>query len=85
MTMTTNVGQQGWAQGTAAMQALMRAGLGVARRASSPRRRKKASASAARPKKRSASSRATRPGSRLKKGSAAAKAWMAKIRKMRKR
>lgn len=80
------VPQQGWSQGTAAMQTMMRAGLGIARRATSRKRKKSSGAkstrrASSRGRARS-SSRSRSRGGRLKKGSAAAKAYMAKLRKM---
>lgn len=83
-----NVGQQGWGQSTAAMQGLMRQGLGGAQRATGgTRRKRRASASPSRKRKRSASSSKRRASGRatLKAGSPAAKAWGRKMRALRKR
>lgn len=77
--MATQSVQQGWNQATAAMQTTMARGVGSARAA--PRRRRKAKAASA-PKRR-ASSRKTKRPARLVKGSAAAKRYMASIRKRR--
>ena len=71
--------QQGWNQATAAMQTTMARGVGGAR-AAAPRRRKTKAAAA--PKRR-ASARKTKRPARLVKGSAAAKRYMASIRKRR--
>jgi len=84
--------QQGWSQQTPAIQSLLRSAVGGMRRASgsSKRRKKKKSAGAKRAKRSAGGSkkakRATSRGkkARLVKGSAAAKAYMAKIRKKRK-
>jgi hypothetical protein len=70
--------QQGWNQATAAMQTTMARGVGGTRAA--PRRRK---AKAAAAPKRRASARKTKRPARLVKGSAAAKRYMASIRKRR--
>jgi len=85
-----NIGQQGWGQATAAMQQLMRQGLGVAARgaratsrtrgARASRSRKRAASSTKRTTRRTTSKRAS--SARLKKGSAAAKRHMAKLRAM---
>lgn len=85
--MSDQVGQQGWGQATAAMQSLYRTGLGMVRsRASS--RRKRASGTRKNGSRKRASKSAKRSGGsklkRLVKGSAAAKAYMAKIRRKRK-
>ncbi len=86
--MATQTVQQGWSQGTPAMQTIMRAGLGAARALRRTRRskRSKAASPSKRRKKRAGSSskRASSKPARLVKGSAAAKAYMAKIRKKRK-
>lgn len=80
-----NIPQQGMSQATSAMQQLYRAGLGVARAVrSAGRRRKKRAASSSGSRKRRATSRKGGKLKRLVKGSAAAKAYMAKIRKKRK-
>lgn len=88
-----NIGQQGWGQSTAAMQSLMRAGLGTARRATSRKRKKRSSAKSARragarksaSRSRSSRSSASRGAKRLVKGSAAAKAWGRKMKALRAR
>lgn len=69
-----NVGQQ-----TPAIQVLLRGGLAVARRPARRRKARKAVARAAPKRKRS-----VRAAARLVKGSAAAKRYMAKIRRKRK-
>jgi len=71
-------GFAGFAQQTPAVQSLYR---GRARAGSSGRRRRKKKAAAAPRRKRRAGKRTLK---RLKKGSAAAKRYMAKIRRMRK-
>lgn len=71
--------QQGWNQATAAMQTTMARGVG-GRAAGAPRKRRKVKAAKA-PKRR-ASARKAKPA-RLVKGSAAAKRYMASIRKRR--
>jgi hypothetical protein len=83
-----NVGQQGWGQGTAAMQALMRRGLSIGGArpsgAGKRKRRKRGSAVASAVKRvgRKVAKRARRAA--LVKGSAAAKAWGRKMRAKRK-
>jgi len=83
--------QQGWNQATAAMKAIMGGGIGsVARRATGGQKRKRRASSststASRGKKRSRSMRRSKRASgskpHLVKGSAAAKRYMAKLRKM---
>ncbi len=82
--------QQGWSQQTPAVQSMlggaMRAVRSTARKAVRRVKRAVKRRASARGAKRSASSsaRGKRPA-RLVKGSAAAKAYMAKIRKMRKK
>lgn len=81
------VPQQGWSQGTAAMQVMMRSGLGATRRATSRKRRKSSTGkstrrAASRSASRSRSRSRSRGAARLVKGSKAAKAYMAKLRKM---
>lgn len=84
--MITQIAQQGWSQQTPAARAIMGAGLG-SRSPSSPRRKRRSRAAAGKkPKKRASTSRSSGKSSKLKrlvKGSAAAKRFMAKIRKMR--
>lgn len=86
--------QQGWNQGTPAMRAIMSVGLAAGRSLRSskrrtrsstatPKRRKKRASSSGKRTRKSASSRKGKL-SRLVKGSAAAKAYMAKIRRKRK-
>lgn len=79
--------QQGWSQQTPAIKALLggavrvgrvKARIGVSTR--SKKRKKTASSSSTKRKTKKRTKKATK----LKKGSAAAKAYMAKIRKMRK-
>ena len=89
MASATQSPQQGWGQATAAMQSLMRAGLGA--RAARPRsggRRKKRAARAGRkasPRRSSSRKASSSRGGRLKAGSAAAKAWGRKMKALRKR
>lgn len=78
--MASQTVQQGWNQATAAMQTTMARGVG-GRAAGAPRKRRKARAASAAPKRR-AKSKARKPA-RLVKGSAAAKRYMASIRKRR--
>lgn len=89
--MATQIGQQGWSQQTPAALQIIRSGLGVARSAASGRRRKRsATATSKKPKKRASSSKKQSKSSagkslkRLVKGSAAAKAYMKKLRSLRK-
>lgn len=83
--MAIQIGQQGWNQQTPAAQTIMRAGLAVGRALRSARRsRRSKAATSKKRKKRSASSSTRRKATRLVKGSAAAKAYMAKIRAKRK-
>lgn len=91
--MATQQVQQGWSQMTAAAQQIIRSGLGsIARKTGSRRRSKSSSPARARKskrrgsgsKKRATSSRKSSRPARLVKGSKAAKAYMAKIRKLRK-
>ena len=80
--------QQGWNEQTPAARTILGQG-GVTRSASSRRRKRssKRSKSTARrkPAKRRASGSGAKSAARLVKGSAAAKAWMAKIRRKRKK
>jgi hypothetical protein len=82
------IGQQGWSQQTPAVQTIIRGGLAVGRALRRTRRskRSKAASPGKKRKKRAGSSskRASSKPARLVKGSAAAKAYMAKIRKKRK-
>jgi len=81
--MATQQIQQGWSQMTAAAQQIIRQGIGsVVRSATGRRRRKKAKASSAPRRKKRASPKG---GTKLKKGSAAAKAWGRKMARARKR
>jgi len=86
--MATQIGQQGWSQMTPAVRTIIAGGLGAARRTVSRRRSKSSKARTGRKaSKRASSSRKRSSTSKLKrlvKGSAAAKAYMAKLRKMRK-
>lgn len=80
--------QQGFNQQTPAIMQLLRSANGARRAAPASRKRRKKSASSAR-KRASSSTRRTKKKraagpARLVKGSAAAKRYMAKIRKMRK-
>lgn len=87
MATPTQSTQQGWGQATAAMQSLMRSGLGGSRSGTSRRRRKRSAAPSAKRKRRASPSSSSRSSSRgrLKKGSAAAKAWGRKMKALRKR
>lgn len=82
--------QQGWGQQTPAIQQIIRSGLGsrIARSVRRASKRRSASSTKARSRKSSkrASGSTKRSGGlkRLVKGSAAAKAHMAKLRRMRK-
>lgn len=86
--MTTQQVQQGWSQMTAAAQQIIRQGLGVMRstgrrtRSASRSRRSKAAAGRKSKKRATASSRRSK-SSRLIKGSAAAKAWGRKMKRLR--
>lgn len=82
--MATQVPMQGWGQSTPAMQTIFRAGLGVRGAASRRRSRRSSTPTAKKRKSRAATSGKRSKPSRLVKGSAAAKAYMAKIRKLRK-
>lgn len=85
--MATQVPQQGFGQQTPAVQTIIRAGMGMLSRARSSTRRKKSSrTSTSKKRKKSAGSSRKRSTTlkRLVKGSAAAKRYMAKIRKLRK-
>lgn len=83
--------QQGWSQQTPAIQSLLRTSIGGTRRVGGSRKRAKKSASASgrsiKKRRKSAGKRAsgTKRAARLVKGSAAARAYMAKIRKLRKK
>lgn len=70
----------GLGQQTAAVQAAYRQVMGRVSRSGSRKRRKK---KAAAPRRRAAKRKSKSKGNRFKKGSAAAKAWMKKIRKKR--
>jgi len=90
MATATNVAQQGWGQATAAMQSLMRSGLGARGATSSPgrrpkRRSAKRAAKRASPRRSSSRKASSSRGGRLKAGSAAAKAWGRKMKALRKR
>lgn len=83
--------QQGWSQQSPAIQSLLRSVLGGTKTASGSSKRRKKKAAGAKPAKRSANGSKKRKkqasggkAARLVKGSAAAKAYMAKIRKKRK-
>lgn len=84
--MATQTVQQGWSQQTPATQALMRSGLGSQTRARASGKRSKRSATAT-PKKRkkraSTSSSRRKASAGMKKGSAAAKAWGRKMKRLR--
>lgn len=75
--------QQGWGQMTAAVQQIIRQGIGGVVRSATGRRRKKVKASSA-PRRKKRAKRASGRVS-LKKGSAAAKAWGKKMARLRKR
>lgn len=86
--MKAGYGQQGWSQQTPAVQTLLSQAFGTVKRAGTKKRRKKATST--RSRKRSASSRKRASSSRKKparlvKGSAAAKRYMASIRKKRRK
>lgn len=75
-------GFAGFAEQTPAAQSALTRGTGAMSNGTRRRRKKKAAA----PKRRKArAKRASKRGGKLKKGSAAAKARMAKLRKMRKK
>lgn len=80
-----NAQQVGWANQTPAAQATARLAYGA--RAAGPRRRRKRKSTARRVRRtvRKVAKRAKRGRARLVKGSAAAKRYMARIRRMRKR
>lgn len=89
--MAIQIGQQGWSQQTPAAIQIIRSGFGAARslvrRARSKKRSRASSTSTGRKSRKRASSSRKRGSSskrRLVKGSAAAKAYMAKIRAKRK-
>lgn len=78
----TNATAVGWGQQTPAIQATARLAAGVRSATGGRRRRRKAKRASAAPRKRR---RRASGKTRLVKGSAAAKRYMAKIRRMRKR
>lgn len=91
--MAIQIGQQGWSQQTPAAMQIIRQGIGqarsVVRGARSRKRKATSSTSTGRKRRKRASSSATRSSrsrklKRLVKGSAAAKAFMAKLRAKRK-
>lgn len=87
--MAIQIGQQGWNQQSPAAQQIIRSGLGVARSTVSRRRSKSSKARTGKRRSKRASSSKRRSSTsrklqRLVKGSAAAKAYMARLRKMRK-
>lgn len=93
MLQSTQIGQQGWNQQTPAAVQIIRSAYGAARSLMRRKRSKTRSASSksatGRKRKRRAASSSKRSGtsrkrSKLVKGSAAAKAYMAKIRAKRK-
>lgn len=87
MKMPSQIPQQGWSQWTPAMRASVSSAVaGISRgvRRSSKRRKSSKAAAGGKRKKRAGSSRKRSTASRLVKGSKAAKAYMAKIRKLRK-
>lgn len=77
-------GFAGFAEQTPASQSALTRGTGITNGGGGRRRKKKAKASAPKRRKKRASSSSKR-GGKLKKGSPAAKARMAKLRKMRKK
>lgn len=89
--MAIQIGQQGWSQQTPAALSIIRSGIGAARsivRKARSKRRSKASATSTgrkRKKRVRTSSARKSTAARLVKGSAAAKAYMAKIRKKRRK
>jgi len=86
----SGIPQQGWSQQTPAARAIISAGYSAPKRASTRRSASSRTGSRTRRKKRAGSSKKRKLKSagkklkRLVKGSAAAKAYMAKIRKKRK-
>lgn len=80
---TIGFGQQGWNQQTPAVQTMIAQAFGTAKRATSTKRRKKATKKAA-PRRKASAKRKAKPA-RLVKGSAAAKRYMASIRKKRRK
>jgi len=81
------IAQQGWGQMPPAIQSMIRGTMRSASRGSSPRRSRSAGSKRTKKVRRASSSSTRRKGGKLKrlvKGSAAAKAYMAKIRKLRK-
>lgn len=88
ITMRSNqVPQQGWGQQSPAVQQIIRSGIGAVRSIASRVRKKRSKTAAGRKSKKRATGsrkRASRSVARLVKGSAAAKRYMAKIRKLRK-
>jgi len=79
----TNATAVGWGQQTPAIQATARLAAGV-RSATGRRRRRKAKRASPTPRKRKRRASSSRKA-KLVKGSAAAKRYMAKLRRMRKR
>lgn len=79
--------QQGWSQMTAAQRQIIGSGYGTRSSGSTRRKRASRTASPTRRRKRASTSarRVKRSASRLVKGSAAAKRYMAKIRKLRRK
>lgn len=87
--MVQQIGQQGWSQMTPAQKAIVSGGIPGLRRTSSKRRSKSSKAATGRKRRKRASSSkklssGLKKAARLVKGSAAAKAWMKKIRAKRK-
>lgn len=82
--MKAGFGQQGWSQQTPAVQTMLQQAFGTVRRTASRKRRKKATKSAAPRRRKASGSRKAKRPARMVKGSAAAKRYMASIRKKRK-
>lgn len=78
-------GQQGWSQQTPAVQTMLQQAFGTVRRTASRKRRKTATRAKSKrsPARRASSKKRSKPA-RMVKGSAAAKRYMASIRKKRK-
>jgi len=84
--MAIQIGQQGWSQQTPAARAIISGGLGSVRRSVSRRRSKSSKARTGKRASKRASSSKKRSSTlkRFVKGSAAAKAYMKKLRAKRK-
>lgn len=80
--MITQIGQQGWSQQTPAAVQIIRSGMGAATRVGRTIRRVKKKLSGLKKKSKKKRAKSAKPA-RLVKGSAAAKAYMKKIRAKR--